>query len=196
MWRVAANITNKQSDSRQGVVYQPGLGGRLKSHVRKCHRRPWTWVYSLLQKEAWNSEPWTSAVTRSSSVKPGEGVNLSAWTASWGHTGVKVKLHTFLTSVLDWGEWLPSRPGCLTPYKEPSGWEAHCTHTLSVIAKRKNPDLAENRDRQPVIALAKLSWLIEIEFVKCYLCSVGVQGSRSDWNGRRLRIFIWKRKWL
>jgi hypothetical protein len=32
---------------------------------------------------------------------------------------VEVRLHVFLTSALDGGEWITSRPGRLTPVKEP-----------------------------------------------------------------------------
>jgi hypothetical protein len=39
---------------------------------------------------------------------------------TWGHTRkVEVQLHTFLTSALDTGQWLTSRPDRFAPGKEP-----------------------------------------------------------------------------
>jgi hypothetical protein len=35
------------------------------------------------------------------------------------YEGVNVSIHIFLASALVWGEWLASRPGRLTPGKEP-----------------------------------------------------------------------------
>ena len=38
----------------------------------------------------------------------------------WGYTKkAEVQLHSFLTSALDGGKWLTSRPGSLTPRKDP-----------------------------------------------------------------------------
>ena len=41
-------------------------------------------------------------------------VNFTLWTP-WRPVGMKVYLHSFLTSVLDEGKWTPSCPWCCTP---------------------------------------------------------------------------------
>jgi hypothetical protein len=69
-------------------------------------------------------------------------VKLSVFDAMKTNEGVKVKLHAFLTSTLDEGEWSASRLGPFNPRERAPGthWIGNCTGPragLDVVVNRK-----------------------------------------------------------
>jgi len=69
--------------------------------------------------------------------------------------GMETKRYAFLTSALDEGEWLASRPGYLNPAKNPGthwigGWVSPRAD-LDAVPMRKSPFPTPAGNRNPVI---------------------------------------------
>jgi hypothetical protein len=73
------------------------------------------------------------------------------------YSGVEVQLHAFLTSELDGGEWLPSRPGRFTPREWApgthwiGGWVGSRVFLEAMVKRRIPSRRRESNPRIPIV---------------------------------------------